>query len=155
GLYGWVEFVQLCRSYHLRPLCGADLQAEDASAVLLAKDPKGYERICRIISDGHLENHFNLTKTLLEYRSNLAVLTRNLGFLETLARESGLEDLYTEIVPGEENHPRLAFSRRMGIPPVATNDVYFSDPAEFPIHQMLRAIDLNTCLSRLPKSDCV
>src|SRR5262249_53985836 len=63
GLYGWVEFVQVCRRFGVRPLCGVDLQATDARAVLLAKERKGYERICRIISDRHLEENFSLTRS--------------------------------------------------------------------------------------------
>src|SRR5262245_57764165 len=91
GLYGWVEFVQKCQKFGLRPLCGVDLRAADAHAVLLARSARGYERICRIISDRHLEEGFSLSRALLEDRRYLAVLSRDLKLLETLLRESGPE----------------------------------------------------------------
>jgi len=49
--------------------------------------------------------------------------------------------------------PLLGFSRRSGIPVVATNDVHFVDPQEFALHRLLRAIDLNTCLTRIPPAE--
>ena len=37
-------------------------------------------------------------------------------------------------------HRTLQFSRRLDLPPVATNRVYFSRPEEFATHRLLRAI---------------
>ena len=36
---------------------------------------------------------------------------------------------------------------------MATNDVYFVDPSDFPLHRLLRAIDLNASLSRIPPEE--
>jgi len=38
---------------------------------------------------------------------------------------------------------------------VATNDVYFVDPSDFQMHRLLRAIDLNTSLSRISPDEMV
>ena len=55
-----------------------------------------------------------------------------------------------------QTEPPLAeFARASGIPLVATNDVYFVDPSDFPMHRLLRAIDLNTSLSRIPQDELV
>jgi error-prone DNA polymerase len=153
GLYGWVEFVQACRRFGLKPLCGVDLRAADARAVLLARDAQGYERLCRIISDRHLEEEFSLSRALSEDRRHLVVLSRDLKLLEKLARESGPKDLYVEIVPSEENGSSLRFARAHSLTPVATHDVYFEHPADFERHRVLRAIDGNTKLSRLSEKD--
>jgi error-prone DNA polymerase len=153
GLYGWVEFVQKCQKSGLRPLCGADLRAEDGHAVLLARTARGYERLCRILSDRHLEQGFSLSRALLEDRRYLAVLSRDLKLLETLLRESGPEDLYVEIVPSEENGNALRFARAHSLAPVAAQDSYFEHPAGFERHRVLRAIDGNTKLSRLSEKD--
>src|SRR5207244_1222948 len=60
------------------------------------------------------------------------------------------QDLYVELTPGTMMHEALAFSRRAGLPPVATNRVHFLHPHQFRLHRLLRAIALNTTLSRLP-----
>ena len=51
-------------------------------------------------------------------------------------------------------HQALAFSRHTNVPPVATSRVHFLNPKEFPLHQTLRAIALNTTLSQLPQDAC-
>jgi len=148
GLYGWVEFVHTCRDFGIRPLCGVDLWAADARAVLLAKNGDGYSRICRIISDRHLEGNFSLSEALSEDRRDLAVLSRDLRLLERLAAY-GKKDLYVELVPGEESAELL----RLGLKPVATNDAYLQSPDDHDDHRLLRAIDGNTALSRLGEGD--
>ncbi|MFO1464236.1 MAG: DNA polymerase III subunit alpha [bacterium] len=154
GLYAWVEFVQHCRDYGIRPLCGVELGSGDGSAVLLARDPRGYQRICRLTSDFHLEANFSLRTALLEDRGHLAVLSRDASLLEALCRETGSEGLYVEILPLAENAPLLRFAAERGLAPVASNDVHFLEPREAVLHRMLRAIDGNTALSRLAPEDC-
>jgi len=154
GLYGWVEFAQVCRHYGVKPLCGVDLIAPDARAVLLAQNWKGYSRLCRIISDRHLEGDFSLTRSLLEDRRHLSVLTRDLRLLDTLRRETGDQDLSVEILPFQENLSCLRFAKEKGLKPVAANDVYFKDHEDEDLHRILRAIDGNTKLFRLSPEDC-
>lgn len=153
GLYGWVEFVKLCGEYGIRPLCGVELPSADGAAVLLARDPKGYERICRLASDYHLEAGFSLRAALLEDRRHLAVLSRDTALLESLRRETGTQDLYVEIVPLTEHLPLLRFAAERGLTPVATNDVSLLGPREAMLQRMLRAIAGNTKLSRLDPAE--
>ncbi|HKY62242.1 MAG TPA: DNA polymerase III subunit alpha [bacterium] len=153
GLYGWVEFVQCCRDFGLRPLCGVDLRAPDGRAVLLAKNGLGYSRICRLISDKHLDPSFSLKKSLREDRGQLAVLSRDLSLLAEVAESTGSADLHVELLPLEENLPQLRFAREHGLKTVASNDVYFLRPSDHPNHRWLRAIDNNTKLSRLGPAD--
>ncbi|HKX12617.1 MAG TPA: DNA polymerase III subunit alpha, partial [bacterium] len=153
GLYGWVEFVQCCRHFGLRPICGVDLRGPDARAVLLAKDRIGYRRICRLISDKHLDPNFSLGPSLAADRGGLAILSRDADWLGELAKKDGPQDLYVEILPLEENSPQLRSARRLGLPIVASNDVYFLERADHRRHRMLRAIDGNTKLSRLGPAD--
>src|SRR4030095_8440577 len=121
GLYGWVEFAQVCQKASVRPLCGVDLHASDARAVLLAQNEKGYSRICRIISDRHLAEDFSLTRSLLEESRHVSVLTRDLKLLDLLCRESGSQHLYVEILPFQENLSYLRFAREKGLKTVAAN----------------------------------
>ncbi len=153
GVYGLVWFLQLAAERGLRPVVGAELRTESERAVLLARNREGYATLCRIISCRHLEPGFRLTRALEEDREHLIVLSDHLPLLGALGRQNGTSRLYVELNDPTAEPPLLDFSRKSGIPVVATNDVYFVDPADFPMHRLLRAIDLNTCLSRIPPGE--
>jgi error-prone DNA polymerase len=69
--------------------------------------------------------------------------------LDRLARESGTENLYVELVPGGGRERALAFARAHGLLPVATNAVRFAQPHDHARHRLLAAIMANATLSTL------
>jgi error-prone DNA polymerase len=153
GLYGLVWFLQCAAEHGLRPIAGAEVSDGEERAVLLVRDRSGYETLCRIVSRRHLEPGFSLRRALLEDREGLFVLSDRIPLLDALARQNGAGRLYVELNDPQAEPPLLAFSRARGIPPVATNDVHFVDPDDFPLHRLLRAIDLDTVLSRIPPGE--
>ncbi|MBM3789031.1 MAG: DNA polymerase III subunit alpha [Acidobacteria bacterium] len=153
GLYGLIWFLQHAAEQGLRPIVGAEVRAGDDRAVLLARSRSGYSALCRIISRRHLETQFCLRRALLEDREGLFVLSDRASLLEPLAKQNGTGHIYVELNDPAAEPPLLEFSRASGIPVVATNEVYFVDPADFPLHRLLRAIDLNTSLSRIPPAE--
>ncbi len=58
-----------------------------------------------------------------------------------------------EMSPGYSMHKCYAFSRESAIPPLATNRVYLIRKDQFPLHRILRAVALNSKLSRLTVED--
>lgn len=153
GLYGLVWFLQCAAEHGLRPVAGAEVSDGRDRAVLLVRNRSGYEALCRIVSRRHLEPGFSLCRALLADREGLVVLSDRIPLLDALARQNGAGCLYVELNDPGVEPPLLAFSRARGIPPAATNDVHFVDPADFPLHRLLRAIDLNTVLSRIPPGE--
>ena len=153
GVYGLVWFLQYAQERGLRPIVGSELRTDTERAVVLARNRRGYETLCRIISRRLSETCFCLSDALMEDRENLVVMSDQLPLLRALGRQNGTSQIYVELNDPGAEPPLLDFSRRSGIPPVATNDVYFVDPSGFPLHRLLRAIDLNTCLSRLPREE--
>ncbi len=153
GVYGLVWFLQYAAERGLSPIIGADLHAEDGRAVLLPSDRAGYATMGRIISRRHLEPGLSLKDELLREREHLVVLSDTLPLLEALAIQNGTSQLYVELNDPEAEPGLVGFSRRSGVPLVATNDVHFVDPSDFPMHRLLRAIALNTCLSRIPAGE--
>jgi error-prone DNA polymerase len=147
GLYGLIFFLQTAGERGVRPIIGAEVVTNDERAVLLVKDREGYSNLCLILTHNHLDEEFVLSRDLADYGHGLVILSDTIPLLLHL---KGKDDLYVELMGGRPNRSLLEFSRSEGIPPVATNGVFFLDPQEYHFHTLLRAIDLNTKLSRLP-----
>jgi error-prone DNA polymerase len=153
GLYGAIRFIEQAKQHGLRPILGAELATDYHRAVLLAKTPDGYANLCRLLSERHGTPSFNFLLSVSRYRDGLIVITDDEVALTVWAKESR-HDLYIELTPGPSMHETLCFSRHTGLPPVATNRVHFAHANDFATHRLLRAIALNTTLSRLTDDAC-
>ena len=153
GLYGAIRFVEQAKHRGLRPILGAELTTDQHRAVLLAKTPNGYANLCRLLSERHSNPSFNFLLSVTRYRDGLIVITDDEAALTAWTQESR-QDLYVELTPGPSMHETLRFNRHTGLPPVATNRVYFAHANDFSTHCLLRAIALNTTLSRLANEAC-
>ncbi len=153
GLYGAIRFLEHARQHALRPILGAELTTDRHRVLLLAKTPDGYANLCRLLSERHGDPAFDCLAAVSRRRDGLVVMTDDEAALTAWARESR-EDLYVELSPGFAMERAVAFSRRTGLPPAATNRVYLARPDDWTTHRLLRAIALNTTLSRLPADAC-
>jgi error-prone DNA polymerase len=153
GLYGAIRFVEQAKQLGLRPILGAELTTDDHRAVLLAKTPDGYANLCRVLSERHCNSSFDVLTSVSRYRDGIIIFTDDEAALMAWAKDSR-QDLYVELTPGPAMHDTLLFSRHIGLPPVATNRVYFARADDFATHRLLRTIALNTTLSRLPEEAC-
>ncbi len=153
GLYGVIRFVDVARYHGLKPILGAEVTHAQHRAVLLARTPEGYANLCRLLSARHSDDNFALITAVAHHRGGLVVCSDDLAALRAW-KNLKVRNLYVELTPGKMMHQALAFSRRSGIPPVATSRAHFVHPHEFAVHRMLRAIALNTTLSQLPQDEC-
>ncbi len=154
GLYGLIWFVREAQEHGIRPIVGAEVATPQLQAVLLVKDAQGYRRLCHILSARHLCPDFSLTDQLSADRQGLVVISHSLPLLAAVAQHTGTTDLYVELAPGQAIAPLVAFAKQHNLPLVATNDVHFVEPQGYGIHRLLRAIALNTTLSRLSPVVC-
>jgi len=152
GLYGLIFFLQTAKEMGIRPIVGSELTTDDHRAVLLVRNLGGYANLCRMISDRHCHQDFDLIQSLKTRRQGLIIFSDDFRLLRALKRESK-ENLFVEMSPGYNMHKCYAFSRESGIPPVATNRVYLIRKDQFPLHRILRAVALNSKLSRLTPDD--
>jgi len=152
GLYGLVFFLRTARDMGIQPIVGSEVTTDGHRALLLAKNREGYANLCRIISDRHCHQDFDLIRSLKERRKGLIIFSDDFRLLKTLKRDSR-EDLFVEMSPGYNMHQCYAFSRKSGIPPLATNRVYLINKGQFQLHRILRAVALNSKLSRLRDED--
>jgi len=150
GLYGLVYFLQIAEEQGIRPIVGAEVVTPEERAVLLARDAEGYSRLCRILTMRHRDKEFNLSRSLESDAGGLVILSDTIPLLRGL-RDKAL--LFAELSAGRSWRPVLNFARKSSILPVATAGAFFLHPEEYHLHRMLRAIDLNTRLSRLPPGE--
>ena len=150
GVYGAMDFRRVTRAYGLRPVYGVSLETATERAVVLPLDAGGWASMCRAITARHCEKDFAISDQLSADRRGLAILSSDTELLDKLARESGTENLYVELVPGRGRERALVFARAHGIPPVATNAVRFAHPQDHARQRLLAAITRNATLSTIP-----
>ncbi|NQT27709.1 DNA polymerase III subunit alpha [candidate division KSB1 bacterium] len=150
GLYGLIFFQQIAEETGVRPIFGAEISTGEERAVLLVQTSEGYANLCRMLTLRHTAEEFVLSSELQNYSTGLAVLSDSRTVLNTM---KGRPHVYAELIGGRNWRPVLQFARENTIPPVATNAVHFLDPDDYELHQLMRAIDLNAKLSRLPERE--
>jgi len=159
ALYGFVFYRQMCAETGLTPIAGAELLEAGAPhaapggrgrAVLLARGRSGYSSLCHAITARHLDPEFTIERAVRRHAEGLVLVSEDRVLLEEL-REA--LPVYAELVPGRGDRPLRAWARARGIPCVATNDAHFTRPESRRLHQILRAIDRNTTLERVPRDD--
>lgn len=154
GVYGAMDFRRVTRAHELRPVYGTSLETapgrKPERAVLLPLDATGWATMCRAVTARHCQDNFAVSRQLSADRAGVAILTSDIDLLDRVARESGTENLYVELVPGSGRERALAFARAHGLTPVATNAVRFAQPHDHARHRLLAAITANATLSSLP-----
>jgi DNA-directed DNA polymerase III PolC len=149
---GAIDFWNEAKECGLTPILGAEVTSP-APVTILARSHAGWRRLCRILTDRHCDPAFSLGEALAADRQDLVVLASDPDWLEALARRSGPADLFVALDSPGPRQALLAFARQSGLPPVAAPRVLCAESSGHPLHRLLRAIDLNTRLSRLPEAE--
>ncbi len=153
GIYGLVWFLQEARAQGIQPLIGAFLQHQSNHAVMLAKNRAGYRTLCRTLTALHGDDPFDLITWLQRNREQTILFSDDLQLLTALTDSGVRDDLYAELIPHRQRHKILQFARERHLPPLASQGAYFLDRADYAVHRLLRAIDLNTTLTRIPEAE--
>ncbi len=156
NLCGMWTFIKECRLNGLKPVIGAEVTDPNNvlhQAVCLVKNSIGYSNLTRLITSRHRDKKFSLKTGLPRFAKGIVVLTKNYDLLP-FWHENHV-DLCADLVghPLSQQHPLCITARKLGIPLVATPGSFFLNREDIKTHCMLRAIDSNTCLSRLTCKD--
>jgi error-prone DNA polymerase len=176
GLYGAVRFWNAARARGIQPILGAELALADACPActcgedpgersrrgsrltLLAETQAGYANLCRIISAGQLAGGKGDPRLTLETVASHAgglICLRAAGCRQAagaLRDIFGPDRFFVEIrrhhLPGDAQltAERAALARRLGVAPVATNDVHYAERAGRRLHDVLTCIRRHTTL---------
>jgi DNA polymerase-3 subunit alpha/error-prone DNA polymerase len=152
NLYGLWPFLKACREEGITPVIGAEVTdpGRGRRAVCLVETEAGYRNLCRLLTRRHLEAEaFDLETDLAARVEGLAVLTVDPGLLAAWHAAGVMVAAAMPRRPLAAGHPLRVAARRLGVPVVAVPGSYFIRPDDIAVHRLLRAIDRNTCLSRL------
>jgi error-prone DNA polymerase len=152
GLYGLPHFLETAKDHNLAPIIGAEASRGGQRAVLLARNEDGYSNLCRLLSDLHSRSDFRLNESLLIHRQGLTVLSDDREVLKLLMHQSR-QHLFVELSPGHQMHRALVLSRELKLPAAASTRAVLLDGDDLDLHRVIRAIALNTKLSRLQSED--
>jgi error-prone DNA polymerase len=143
GFYGLINFLEAARATGIEPVVGAEVKTPRTCAVILARTSVGYEILSDLITRRHSEDDFSLIRSLPEKSSDIVLLSADPELIKALRNRL---ECFFEIVPGPSDRKLLHAAKEIGIAPVATNAVHFAGEQDYPLHRLVRAIDLNKTL---------
>jgi DNA polymerase-3 subunit alpha len=181
ALYGALAFYQACRNAEIKPIIGVETyvarrsmadregkaDAQPYHLILLARDWRGYQNLCRIVTDAHLDGYYYKPRIdrdyLAQHADGLIGLSACLNGEVPRALETGdvdearrLAANYQDILgkgnfflelqdhglPEQRrlNEQLFRLGPEMGIPLVATNDLHYVHKAQAEAHDVLLCV---------------
>jgi DNA polymerase-3 subunit alpha/error-prone DNA polymerase len=113
----------------------------------------GYRNLCRLLTRRHMDDDFDLAATVISHANGLVVLTQSADLLDAWHAAGVAVAAAMPRRPLPATHRLRRTADRLGLPIVATPGSFFLHPDDVSLHRMLRAIERNTSLSRLPAAE--
>jgi error-prone DNA polymerase len=151
NLCGLWPFLTACRREGLTPIVGAEVsdpQRKQRAVCLVAND-SGYRNLCRLLTRRHRCADFNLATAVNAHAEGLVILTQSADLLAVWHATGVSVAAAMPRRPLPATHRLRRTADRLQLPLVATPGSFFLQPDDVAVHRMLRAIALNTSLSRL------
>ena len=156
-LTGSVEFVQACRKAEIQPLLGLEVDLESGPLALLAMSLSGWSSLCALSSALALRTNPELAcpyELLASNSRDLIAITGNQSD-PTGERVQALKDIFPNRLYIGLHNPTQALplshlGRRLSLPLVVTQPVYYLTPGQVALQRTLSAIRLNLPLEQLP-----
>ncbi|MFD1315699.1 DNA polymerase III subunit alpha [Namhaeicola litoreus] len=143
-----LEFVRLATKYKIKPVLGVDFRnGVQQQFVMLAKNNEGFYRINTYLSEFLHQEKFVVPKKAKELKDTFVIypFQSDLRILE--------ENEFIGIKPSDLNQLKFSAWQDHLSKLVILKTVSFGDKKGFNAHRLLRAIDNNTLLSKLPASE--
>ena len=141
------EFLGCCRRYDLRAIIGVEICVGTESALLYSAGDLGYANLCRVITKRHCGKEFNLIESLLSDCEGLSAATDNVDMLMALFDK--MPAFFRMRRP--KRPPKEV--KEHNLPCLVLPESVFNRPEDYHLHKLLRAMELNTTLSRIPQPE--
>ncbi|MGA2479016.1 MAG: PHP domain-containing protein, partial [Spirochaetia bacterium] len=156
NFYGLISFLLAAGREGVRPVVGVVVEkGERELFTAFVMNREGYSRICRVLT-GLLTDTagtYDPVAALAESGwEGLSVLSEHRDVIERLAAVQ-TRGLYVQLTYGRPFSALAIYARGRGVAVAARQDTVFLDESDERLYPMLRAIDLNTTLERVPPSE--
>jgi len=174
NLYLAVRFLTAAKGAGLKPIVGAELTALAGGnrALLIPFDRRGWASLCALLTARHLDDAFDLVRAIGSGHAGLHVIVESPGLAMALLA-AGVPPAFaaSEEVARARAHAggvwlgvrgiaaerprlreRLAESWRLGVPAVATGDVWMLEPRDHETHRVAVTAARGELLERMPRS---
>ncbi len=156
-LTGTVEFVLACQKTGIQPVLGLEIDLESGPLSLLAMSLSGWSSLCNLSSLLAIRSDPTLACTLdilASQSRDLISITTGLddptGQRVRVLRDIFPNRLYLGLQNPTQALPLSHLGRRLSLPLVVTQPVYYLTPGEANLQRTLSAIRLNVQLEQLP-----
>ena len=153
GLWGFIHFIQKAKEQDILPIAGTNIITNNADIILLAENQKGYENICHVISRVHDNPDRSIAEIMKSLTQGVYILAHQKKVLKDLNVLVSNSHLFVEMRCGMSEKEAENLAREYKLELIATGDVWFLRTENQQTHKILRAIEKNTTLSQLKKSD--
>ncbi len=181
ALYGAVAFYQAARNKGIKPIIGVEtyvaprsMTSKEGKAdsqpfhlILLAKDYRGYQNLCRLVTDAHIDGYYYKPRIdhdhLAKYSEGLIGLSACLGgevakalevedwelarkaageYGEIFGKDSFFLELQDHGLPEQKrlNGQLLRLAPEVGLPLVVTNDLHYVREEQSEAHDVLLCV---------------
>ena len=156
NFYGLISFLLAAGREGVRPVVGVAVeQAGRSLFTACVMNREGYSRICRVLTDMLTDQAGTYDPVAaLQDRGweGLSLLSPHPDVIQRLA-DRERQGLYVQLRYGRPFSALAGFARDRGLPTAATQDTVLLREADERLYPVLRAIDLNTTLERVPAED--
>ncbi len=143
-----LDFVRLAKKYAIKPVLGVDFRnGAQQQFIMLAKNNNGLQQL-----NSYLSEFLHSEKITIPKRAKFIPETIVIYPFQTEVFELN-ENEFIGVKPSDLNHLKFSDWRFQQDKLVILKTVSFQHKKGFNTHRLLRAIDNNTLLSKLPKSE--
>lgn len=157
GMYGLIAFAKQSAQAGIKPILGAyidDPNDPDLSALFYAKNNRGYSELCKLITIRRLHKGFNLLNVFEKDIENFFIISSSLKLIKKIThRQNFFAGLIISERHKKETRKLYEYIRSHNLKPVALRPIYFLNREDYFIHQVVRAIDLNTTVDNLSEKE--
>ncbi len=130
--FGLPEFITYARAYNIKPIIGAQISSllqRDIKLYLFVKDRRGYENLCRILTEQAFKNLNH--EFIKKHSPGLIALSNSAALLEEFS--SAFPQSYYLLYPYHT-------PAREKFPPLAAHEIYYVTKQEKILHKLMCAI---------------
>jgi len=143
-----LDFVRLAKKYGIKPILGVDFrQGVQQKFIILAKNNNGLQQINQYLSTFLHQSNFNIPERAKKLPNTFVIYPYQNKFINLNSNE------FIGVKPTDLNQLKFSEWKNHLNELVILKTVSFQNKKGFNTHRLLRAIDNNTLLSKLPISE--